>query len=124
LALEASTNAFFGRLKTSRDFLRQLIESAERSDEKETAAMYEAYGALWEAMFGNATFSSDARYTPISAPPDTNRQRKRYTRRLGMMAVNRYLASFKCPADSPAATPPGGCAHSLPTADVPEVSAG
>jgi hypothetical protein len=53
LALEASTNAFFGRLKTSRDFLRRAVESAERSDEKEVAARYEAYGALWEAMFGN-----------------------------------------------------------------------
>ena len=54
LAAQASTNAFFGRLKTSRDFLRRAVESAERSDEKEVAAKYEAYGALWEAMFGNA----------------------------------------------------------------------
>jgi tetratricopeptide (TPR) repeat protein len=54
LALEASTNAFFGRLKTSRDFRRRAVESAERSDEKEAGAMYEAYGALWEAMFNNA----------------------------------------------------------------------
>jgi predicted Zn-dependent protease len=54
LALEGGTNAFFGRLKTSRDFLRRGVESAERSDEKEVAARYEAYGALWEAMFGNA----------------------------------------------------------------------
>jgi hypothetical protein len=34
--------------------LRRAVESAERSDEKEVAAKYEAYGALWEAMFGNA----------------------------------------------------------------------
>jgi tetratricopeptide (TPR) repeat protein len=54
LSSQASTHAFFGRLKTSRDLLRRAVESAERSDEKETAAMYEAYGALWEAMFGNA----------------------------------------------------------------------
>jgi predicted Zn-dependent protease len=54
LALEASTNAFFGRLKTSRDFLRRAIESADRSDEKELAADMEAFGALCEAMFGNA----------------------------------------------------------------------
>jgi predicted Zn-dependent protease len=54
LFLEAGTNAFFGRLKTSRDFLHRSVESAERSDEKEAAAMHEAYGALWEAMFGNA----------------------------------------------------------------------
>jgi hypothetical protein len=54
LAKEASTNAFFGRLKTSRDVLRRAVESAERSDDKEEAANYEAFGALWEAMFGNA----------------------------------------------------------------------
>jgi tetratricopeptide (TPR) repeat protein len=54
LVAQASTDAFFGRLKTSRDFLRRAVESAERSEEKEVAARYEAYGALWEAMFGNA----------------------------------------------------------------------
>jgi hypothetical protein len=54
LGLEADTNAFFGRLEASRDFMRRAAESAERSDEKEKAATYEAYGALWEAMFGNA----------------------------------------------------------------------
>jgi predicted Zn-dependent protease len=54
LAAQAGTNAFFGRLKTSRDLLHRAVESAERSDEKEAAAGYEADGALWEAMFGNA----------------------------------------------------------------------
>jgi predicted Zn-dependent protease len=53
MADEADIIAFFGRLKTSRDIRRRAIESAERSDEKEAAAMYAAYGALWEAMFGN-----------------------------------------------------------------------
>ena len=57
LAMGAGTNAFFGRLKTSRDFLRRAVESAERSDEKKTAAMYEAYEGLFEAMFGNASES-------------------------------------------------------------------
>ena len=42
LSSEASTNAFFGRLKTSRDFMRRAVQSAERSDENEAAAMYEA----------------------------------------------------------------------------------
>jgi len=35
LGLEASTNAFFGRLEASRDLIRRAAESAERSDEKE-----------------------------------------------------------------------------------------
>jgi len=53
LAAEARTNAFFGRLKTSRDFSRRAI-ATELPDEKEEAANMEASGALWEAMFGNA----------------------------------------------------------------------
>ena len=71
LAAQASTNAFFGRLKTSRDFLRRAVESAERSDEKELAARYEAYGALWEALFGNASESrrrADSALGPFHRP--------------------------------------------------------
>jgi tetratricopeptide (TPR) repeat protein len=54
LAAEADTNAFFGRLKTARDFSRRAVDSAERAEEKETAAGYEAAAAIREARFGNA----------------------------------------------------------------------
>ena len=54
LASEANTAAYFGRLAQAREFSRRAIASAEREEEKETAAGYEAEVALWEALFGNA----------------------------------------------------------------------
>jgi eukaryotic-like serine/threonine-protein kinase len=54
LALEADTAAYSGRLGEARDFSRRAVASAERAEEKETAAIYEAAAALREALFGNA----------------------------------------------------------------------
>jgi len=51
---EAETSAYFGRLAKARDFSRKAIASAERAQEKETAATYSAVSALREALFGNA----------------------------------------------------------------------
>ena len=58
LAMEAETAAYSGRLKDAREFSRRAMESAERSHEKENAAMSGALAALREALFGNA---ADAR---------------------------------------------------------------
>jgi eukaryotic-like serine/threonine-protein kinase len=54
LACEADTAAYSGRLAKARELTRQAIASAQHADEKETAAGYEAEGALREALFGNA----------------------------------------------------------------------
>ena len=54
LASEADTAAYSGRLMKARDFSRRAMESAERAEEKETAAMYSALSGLREALFGNA----------------------------------------------------------------------
>src|SRR5208282_3931502 len=54
LFFEANTAAFFGRLKKARGLSRQAVASAERAEQKETAANYEANAALREAFFGNA----------------------------------------------------------------------
>jgi DNA-binding winged helix-turn-helix (wHTH) protein len=54
LALEADTAAYSGRLGKARDLSRRAVASAERAEEKETAALYEADAALREALFGNA----------------------------------------------------------------------
>jgi eukaryotic-like serine/threonine-protein kinase len=54
LALEGDTAAYSGRLGEARDFSRRAVASAERSEEKETAAAYESAAALREALFGNA----------------------------------------------------------------------
>ena len=53
LYFEADTAAYFGHLGKARQFSRRAVDSAERGDEKETAAGYEAEAALREALFGN-----------------------------------------------------------------------
>ncbi|HEV2732272.1 MAG TPA: tetratricopeptide repeat protein, partial [Terriglobales bacterium] len=58
LAFQSDTEAYYGRLKSSRIFSRRAIGSAVRADSKETAAMWQADAALREAEFGNA---ADAR---------------------------------------------------------------
>jgi serine/threonine protein kinase/Tfp pilus assembly protein PilF len=54
LANEADTAAYSGRLTKARDFSRRATESAERAEEKETAATYSALSGLREALLGNA----------------------------------------------------------------------
>jgi serine/threonine protein kinase/Flp pilus assembly protein TadD len=54
LAYEADTAAYAGQLGKAREFFRRATASAERAEEKETAASYEAIAALREALFGNA----------------------------------------------------------------------
>jgi eukaryotic-like serine/threonine-protein kinase len=55
LAGEADTAAYSGRLVKAREFSWRAVASAERAEEKETAAGYEADAAVREALFGNAT---------------------------------------------------------------------
>ncbi len=54
LSLEADTAAYSGRLREARDLSRQAVDSAERAQEKEVAAMYSALSALREALLGDA----------------------------------------------------------------------
>ncbi len=54
LGLEADTAAYSGRLRNAREFSRQAVDSAERAQEKESAATYTALSGLREALFGNA----------------------------------------------------------------------
>jgi tetratricopeptide (TPR) repeat protein len=54
ISAEAETAAYFGRIGKAREYSRQSIVSANRMQEKETAANYEADAALREALFGNA----------------------------------------------------------------------
>jgi tetratricopeptide (TPR) repeat protein/predicted Ser/Thr protein kinase len=55
LYTESDTASYSGRLGKARELSRRAVASAERSEERETAAGYEAGTALWEALFGNAT---------------------------------------------------------------------
>jgi eukaryotic-like serine/threonine-protein kinase len=54
LAIQAFAAAYFGRLTESREFWRRAVASAERSEKKEAAAVYETEAAVPEALFGNA----------------------------------------------------------------------
>jgi serine/threonine protein kinase len=54
LAYEADTAAHSGRLGKAREFSDRAVASAERAEERETPAGYQAGAALREALFGNA----------------------------------------------------------------------
>ncbi len=51
--LEADTAAYSGHLGKARELSRRAVASAERAEEKETAAGYEAEAALREGLFGS-----------------------------------------------------------------------
>jgi tetratricopeptide (TPR) repeat protein len=50
---QSDTAAYHGRFSEARAFTRRAIDSAERSDKKETAAAYEAESAVREALTGD-----------------------------------------------------------------------
>jgi eukaryotic-like serine/threonine-protein kinase len=54
LGYEAETTAYFGQVGKARELSRQAVASAERAELRETAADYEAYAAVREALFGFA----------------------------------------------------------------------
>ena len=53
LALEADTEAFHGRVKKARELSRRAVESAQKAELAEPAAIWAALAALREAAFGN-----------------------------------------------------------------------
>ncbi len=53
LDTESNTAAYGGQFAKARELLRRAADSAQRADEKETAAAYEAEGAAREALVGN-----------------------------------------------------------------------
>jgi thioredoxin-like negative regulator of GroEL len=64
LSSEADTVAYAGRLRNARDLTRRAVASAEHTDEKESAAYYEAEAALRESLFGEA---AEARQRAVAA---------------------------------------------------------
>jgi eukaryotic-like serine/threonine-protein kinase len=64
LALASDTAAYQGQLRKADEFTRQAAAAAERTDEKEEAAIYVAQGALHHALFGN---SAEARKQAAAA---------------------------------------------------------
>jgi len=60
LSIQSDTEAHFGRLVKARDFTRRAIDSALRSDSKESAATWQAFAGLREAELGNITLAKQA----------------------------------------------------------------
>lgn len=69
LHFQSDTAAYAGRLTKAEELTRQAISSAERADEKELAAAYQAEAALREALVGNLV---DARRRAHSALAASN----------------------------------------------------
>ena len=69
LFLQSETAAFGGELAKSRELMRRAADSAQRVDEKETAAEYEAHAAIREALLGDmaaAKQDAQAAFAPAS----------------------------------------------------------
>jgi eukaryotic-like serine/threonine-protein kinase len=54
LSQQSDTEAFYGRLRSAREFSQRAVQAAERNDLKETAEEFQTNAALREAEFGNA----------------------------------------------------------------------
>ena len=59
LSYQSDTAAFFGRLRSAREFSNHAVESARHDDRKEAAAQWQLNGALREAEFGNLEVATD-----------------------------------------------------------------
>jgi predicted Zn-dependent protease len=81
LANEADTAAFLGRLVKAREFTRRAVTSAVQAQERETAAGYEAVGALREALVHNA---AEARKFALAALVLSNGRDVQYAAALAM----------------------------------------
>jgi tetratricopeptide (TPR) repeat protein len=69
LATQSDTEGYYGRLAAARDFARRAVDSAVRADSKETAALWQAIGALREAEFGNSSQARQAASAAVSLSP-------------------------------------------------------
>jgi eukaryotic-like serine/threonine-protein kinase len=64
LGNQADTAGYFGEIAKAREFSREAVASATRTEERETAASYEAAAALREAVYG---FTTEARQRAAAA---------------------------------------------------------
>jgi len=69
LATQSDTEGYYGRLAAARDFARRAVDSAVRADSKETAALWQAIGALREAEFGNGAQARQAASAAVTLSP-------------------------------------------------------
>jgi eukaryotic-like serine/threonine-protein kinase len=63
---ESDTAAYGGQFAKARQLTRRAADSAQRADEKETAAGYEAEAAVWEALIGNMSLAKQQVRAPLA----------------------------------------------------------
>ncbi|MGA7919816.1 MAG: hypothetical protein WCA38_09085, partial [Candidatus Acidiferrales bacterium] len=68
LDTESDTAAYAGQFSKARELTRRASESAQRADQKETAAGYEAEAAMREALVGNMSQAKQQAQTAVSLP--------------------------------------------------------
>jgi DNA-binding winged helix-turn-helix (wHTH) protein/Flp pilus assembly protein TadD len=71
---EADTAVYYGKLAHSREFSRRAVASAQRAEEKETAAAYLADAALREALLGNDSEAQQQAATALGLSTTANVQ--------------------------------------------------
>jgi eukaryotic-like serine/threonine-protein kinase len=71
LSLDSDTEAYAGHLRKARDLTRQAMDSAMRSDSKETAAIWLENEALREAAFGSMATAKRAAAGGLKLAPDS-----------------------------------------------------
>ena len=69
LDTQSNTEAYFGRLAKARDYSRRAVDTAVRSDSKETGAFRHVSSALREAEFGNLTDAKQGVVKALSLSP-------------------------------------------------------
>jgi len=66
LYTESDTAAYTGQFVKARELTRRAVDSAQRADEKETAAGYDAEAAVREALIGNASLARQQAQTAVA----------------------------------------------------------
>ncbi len=69
LALSSDTEAYGGHLGKARQLTRRAVDSAVRTDSKETGAVWEANASLQEAAYGNAAEARDIAAEALKLAP-------------------------------------------------------
>ena len=70
LALASDTEAYAGHLRKARELTKQSVDSATRTDSKETGAIWQGIDAQREAAFGNATDAKQAAARALKLYPE------------------------------------------------------
>ncbi len=69
LSAQSDSYAYYGRLSQARDVSRRAVDSAVRSDSKETAALWQVSAALREAELGNAAAARQGVASALALAP-------------------------------------------------------